>query len=151
MCELNSGRVSKRSSYLTSNQKSENKNLTRFYDNHQFQGRKLYVNKDHDNHHIRRFCSKFRLDFKLNESGQPELCEAGLEKPTIGGDNSQANGKRLFLQNLPYDLFFGEVKDFLKNDVGLENPYVMIINNPSNGKGCGGAYKHVEKIENSEV
>jgi len=120
------------------------------YDNHQFQGRKLYVNKDHDNHHIRRFCSKFRLDFKLNEAGQPELCEAGLEKPTVGGDNSQANGKRLFLQNLPYDLFFGEVKDFLKNDVGLENPYVMIINNPSNGKGCGGAYVEVANDEDIE-
>ena len=113
------------------------------YDNHQFQGRKMYVNVDHDNHHIKRFCSKFRLDFKINENtGQPELVEPGLEKSTIGGEpGSQANGKRLFLQNLPYDLFFGEVKDFLKNEVGLDNPYVMIVNNPNTGKGCGGAYK----------
>lgn len=82
----------------------------------------------------------------MNDLGQPELVEPGLEKSTIGGDGSQANGKRLFLQNLPYDLFFGEVKDFLKNEVGLENPYVMIINNPTNGKGCGGAYKKLKKL-----
>ena len=107
----------------------------------------MYVNKDDDNRHIRRFCEKFRIDFEVDAVGNVQFLEKSLEKSTIGGEGSQANGCRLFLQNLPYDLFFGEVKDFLKNEVGLDNPYVMIINNPDTGKGSGGAYKKLINLD----
>lgn len=49
------------------------------------------------------------------------------------------------MQNLPYELFFGEIKDYLKNEVGLGNPYVMVITNPNTGKGAGAAYVEVEE------
>lgn len=113
-------------------------------DNNQFMGRKMYINKDTDNHHVQRFCKKFGLDFKVGADGVPQLIERGGADGQMGDSggrdsNRRGDGRRLLLSNLPFDVFFGDIKDYLKNEVDCDAAvFVEMLKNPGDGqKGTG--------------
>ena len=51
----------------------------------EFNGRKLFINKDHDNFHLKRFVEKIGgLSFKLDEYGDPVIRFCGLFLVKVG-------------------------------------------------------------------
>jgi len=65
----------------------------------EFNGRKLFINKDHDNFHLKRFVEKIGgLSFKLDEYGDPVIRFCGLFLVKVGHtyDAQDISGPQMF-------------------------------------------------------
>lgn len=123
-------------------------------DTNELKGRKLFINKEPDTFHLRRFCDKFGFDFKMNNRGKPDLFVKGAR----GGDQSRGGNtdirehdRRVFVHNLSFDVQFGDLKDFFKEEGEIAGGgFVEMMKRPDNSKSVGAAVVDFKTSEDCE-
>lgn len=116
-------------------------------DGQEFEGRKIWINQDPDNFHVKKFCDRNGITFYTDaKSGRPVLIEHGAQPPSQGGNN-QMNGHQNQFNNMgmqPPAASFGgsdphgnplvnDISDLLKTSVFISNlPFTIKENDIEN-------------------